>query len=99
MPVGGLGSAAERTLRTQTWKWLFSGRSGAVGQGKGFGEACFLDALAEDAGDPVLSHVGLKLGDYAGGVSTVPDGGDIGACHLAVSLDEPIGEDVEMWTT
>ena len=73
--------------------------SGAVGQRERPGRGRSLNALAENARDLVLAHGRLKLCDREGGWSTAPYGGDIGSGHVAISLDEPIGEDVELWTT
>ncbi len=72
-------------------------RSGAVGQRDEIG--CSLNALAEYASDLVFSYGRLKLCDREGGWSAAPYGGDIGSGHMAIGLDEPVGEDVELWAT
>ena len=71
--------------------------SGAVGQREEISRA--LNALAEDAGDLMFSNGHLQLRKREGGWPTTPDGGDVGFGHLAICLNEPIGEDVELWTT
>src|SRR6476661_4971019 len=90
--------AGSTITKLRVLKVSFERGSGAVGQGERL-DSCCLNTFTEDAGYLVLAYGSLKLGDRESGWSTAPHGGDVGSGHVAVGLDEPIGEDIELWTT